>query len=505
MRIIKYILLNLSLFFLSSDLFAQNTFIKYYKYGINAKAFALKEHMNGDISFLTKFSDSTTNGVDFGIHKIDELGNSLDSFYFSRFGDDYTEDLVIKNNNYYITGTHNVDYNQVGYRKKLFYKINSVGDTICITYTNPLGNGYCKKILERNNYYYLIGDEVDSNGTLNVTLDVVDSNGSILHKGNYGGLRQDWAHGAIFTNDKGLILAGDRYSSPSAGLSQVYLVKTDSIGIAQWTQTIFKPMDSLFGCDLRTTGIIQAINGDYFIVGTQTMCDFDPKPRSFLICTDSLGYTKWFKTSPFFPGDNSIYQENLQAIVLSKDGNVVCLGGRFAAMPGSDDDQYDVFLTKFDLNGKKIWTRQYGKTDYYETPYDLIATADGGFAICGRYAPVDYFQLLAEGVKSLIIKTDACGCVVPGCDPNCIAIGIEQFSKHHKLKVFPNPATNKLNFEADIEFSQYSIYNLFGQEVQSDFLKENIINIVGLQSGVYILKLKNENNIIQQKFVKSDY
>jgi hypothetical protein len=501
MRIIKYILLTLSLFFLSSELFAQNAFIKYYKHGINAKAFALKEHSNGDIAFLIKFSDSTTNGVDFGIHKIDQLGNTQDSFYYNRFGNDYTEDLVIKNNNYYLTGTHYDDYNQVAFGKKLFYKINSVGDTICKTYYNSLGNSYSRKILERNNLFYLIGDEIDTNGTLNATLNVVDSNGIMLHSSNYGGLRQDWAYSGIFTNDKGLILAGDRYSSSSAGISQVYLVKTDSIGIAQWTQTIFKPMDSLFGCDLRTTGIIQAKNGDYFIVGKQTMCDFDPKPRSFLICTDSLGYTKWFKTSPFFPGDNSIYQENLQAIVLSKDGNIVCLGGRFAAMPGSIDDQYDVFLTKFDLNGKKIWTRQYGKTDYYETPYDLIATADGGFAICGRYAPVDYFQLLAEGVKSLIIKTDACGCVVPGCDPNCISIGIEQIANKYQFKVYPNPATNKLSIESNFVVDSYIIYDLLGAKHLEGKYNSNI-DISTLAKGMYLIQMENETSFSTIKFIK---
>ncbi len=505
MKLILIILFNLSMIFSCSDLYSQLTFTKYYKYGDNAKAFSLKEHNNGDISFLIKYSDSTSSGVDFGIHKIDQYGKTLDSFYYNRYGNDYTEDFVIKNNNYYLTGTHFDDYGDISDGKKLFYKIYSNGDSICNTFINPLGNNYGRKILERNGLFYIIGDEIDSVNRLNVSLNIADSNGNILHKKTYGGIRNDWAYSGIFTNEKGIILAGHRYSSPSLAIAQVYLVKTDSVGIIQWTKTISKPLDSLFECDLRTTGIIQATNGNYYIVGYQSMCSFDLKTRSFLICTDSLGNLKWFKSSPFFLGDNAYYEENLQAIVLSKDGNIVCLGGRFAANPGQTDDQYDLFLTKFDLDGNKIWTHQYGKVEYYETPYDLIALSNGGFAVSGRYAPYDYEQLLLEGVKSIVVKTDACGCVVPGCDPNCIAIGIEQFSKHHKLKVFPNPAINKLNFESDIEYNQYSIYNLLGKEVQSDFLKENNISINELNTGVYILKLKNENNTIQQKFVKYDY
>lgn len=504
MRLIKNIVLILSLIYSSSESFAQYTFIKYFPHGRNVAGFALNEHLNGDISFMSKFSEfsgSGPTGIDFGIHKINNQGNTIDSFYFYKQGDDYTDDFTIKNNSYYFTGSYFPDYQHQENSRELFYKVNSLGDTICKTIINPTGNSYGKKILERNNHFYLIGDEIDSNGTLNMTLKVLDSNGTVLNFNKYGGVRQDWAYDGIFTNDGGLVIAGHRHNSPSLATAQIYVVKIDSIGNEQWSTTIQKPLDSLFECDHRTKGIIQATNGDYYIVGKQEYCSFDLKPRSFLVCLDSVGNTKWFKTSPFFQGDNSYFQENLQAIVLSKDGNLVCLGGRFADNPGETDYQYDVFLTKFDLLGKKIWTHQYGKIDYYETPYDMIATSDGGFAISGRYAPYDITQMQIEGIKTLIIKTDACGCIVPNCDPNCIASGIEQTANQNQFKVFPNPATNKLSIESNFVIDSYIIYNLLGEKQLEGKYNSNI-DISTLAKGMYLIQMKNETSFSTVKFIK---
>jgi hypothetical protein len=496
MKPIKIIVLILSSILLSSELFAQNTFIRYYPHGRNVAGFALNEHPNGDISFMAKFSEFSgigLTGVDFGIHRINGIGNTVDSFYFAKQGDDYTEDFTIKNNSCYFTGVYFQDYQHQENGREIFYKVTSIGDTVCKTVFNTNGNSYGRKILERNNLFYLIGEEVDTNGTLNLTLKVVDSNGFIINNNSYGGIRQEWGYDGIFTKDKGLVLAGHRYNSPSLGNAQIYIVKTDSLGIVQWSSTIQKPLDSLFDCDHRTTGIIQAANGDYFVVGYQTKCSFDLKKRSFLVCLDSIGNTKWFKTSPYFKGDNNVYDESIQAIALAKDGNIVCLGGRYAENPGQTDYQYDVFLIKFDLNGNKIWSRQYGTIEYYETPYDMIATSDGGYAISGRYAPYDIVQMNIEGIKTLIIKTDACGCVVPGCDPNCNATGIEKIINNKQITLHPNPSNTIVTVSGVDEPIKVSLYSLEGKLLK-EIYHSSTMDVSDILPGMYIVRVTDKNH-----------
>ena len=496
MKPIKIIVIILSSILSSSELFAQNTFIKYYPHGRNVAGFALKEHENGDISFLTKFSEFAGNGptgIDFGIQRINHQGITIDSFYFYKQGDEYTEDFVIKKGVYYLTGVYFQDYQHQGSGREIFYKVNSTGDTVCKSIINTNGNSYGRKILERNNLFYLIGEEIYSIGNLNATFKVVDSNGLLIHNKNYGGELHDWANSAVFTIDNGLVIAGGRYTSTSNGNAQIFIIKTDSIGNEQWSKTIQKPLDSLFNCDHRTTGIAQASNGDYYVVGTQEKCSFDLQNRSFLVCLDSIGNIKWFKTSPYFKGDNNTYEERIQAITLSKDGNIVCLGGRYAENPGQTDYQYDVFLIKFDLNGNKIWSRQYGKVEYYETPYDMIATSDGGYAISGRYAPYDIIQMNIEGIKTLIIKTDACGCVVPGCDPNCNATGIEQIINYNQITLHPNPSNTIVTISGVDEPIKISLYSLEGKLLK-EIYHSSTMDVSDILPGMYIVRVTDKNH-----------
>ena len=72
------------------------------------------------------------------------------------------------------------------------------------------------------------------------------------------------------------------------------------------------------------------------------------------------------------------------------------------------------------------------------------------------------------------------------------------------LKLFPNPATNELKINMD-GLSKIAIFNIAGQEVLAKInLKEMaVINISGLQSGVYFIKATNSKGAeINSKFIK---
>ncbi len=73
------------------------------------------------------------------------------------------------------------------------------------------------------------------------------------------------------------------------------------------------------------------------------------------------------------------------------------------------------------------------------------------------------------------------------------------------LKVYPNPAKDNLTVSNNgIDITSIEIYNLLGQKLNSYNPNREILDISGLKSAVYYLKIKDENgNKATYKIIKS--
>ncbi len=81
------------------------------------------------------------------------------------------------------------------------------------------------------------------------------------------------------------------------------------------------------------------------------------------------------------------------------------------------------------------------------------------------------------------------------------------------MKFFPNPATDVVNLNFDLERSSQvsiDIYNLVGAQVYSSALgnkaagmHSNTINIEGLKEGMYLLRITTNNFPLTKKFMIS--
>lgn len=78
--------------------------------------------------------------------------------------------------------------------------------------------------------------------------------------------------------------------------------------------------------------------------------------------------------------------------------------------------------------------------------------------------------------------------------------------QNNKILLFPNPVLDKINIHnfklSQNEKVQYEIYSLTGKRIKIGVLSNSVININELLNGYYILKLKNNNKIIYNKFLK---
>jgi hypothetical protein len=100
------------------------------------------------------------------------------------------------------------------------------------------------------------------------------------------------------------------------------------------------------------------------------------------------------------------------------------------------------------------------------------------------------------------IGTDSIQYLARYYSTDSVVVGIQNHKKNKKMRLYPNPTNKILNIESETDFEQFTICNIFGQELIKNKWQENKIDISTLPSGVYILKLKNRDYLIQERFVK---
>jgi len=104
-------------------------------------------------------------------------------------------------------------------------------------------------------------------------------------------------------------------------------------------------------------------------------------------------------------------------------------------------------------------------------------------------------------------------CVVPVYPYSCtfekkcfetyISVGIKSYSS--VLRLYPNPASNELRVKSEeLRDGVIEILDVYGRKVWAKLAKPDgvVINISSLSSGIYFVKLTNEQNTYIQRFIK---
>jgi hypothetical protein len=191
-----------------------------------------------------------------------------------------------------------------------------------------------------------------------------DSLGAPLWTKIYGGPDLDDARSIAHTVDNGYIIVGTTYSF-GAGLYDVYVLKTDSLGDTLWTRTYGGVHDD------HGYSVITLPNGDYVIAG-ETRSFGSGQQDVYLIRINSDGDTLWTKTYGGTGHDIGY------SVVLSSDMGYTITGQTFSFGAGSDD----VYIVKTDSLGNLLWTETYGGSDH-DYGYSIAKTTDDGYIIVG--------------------------------------------------------------------------------------------------------------------------
>ena len=201
----------------------------------------------------------------------------------------------------------------------------------------------------------------------------------------FGGQDFDHAFSAQQTTDGGYIIAGYTFSFGN-GLDDVYLIKTNSNGVEQWSKT--------FGGTGIESGysVQQTTDGGYIIIGSTTSFG-NGGGDVYLIKTNSNGVEQWSKTF----GGTGI--EDGFAVQQTTDGGYIIIGSTSSFGNGGGD----VYLIKTNSNGVEQWSKTFGGSSV-ERGYSGLQTIDGGYIACGK--------TLSFGNGSadvFLVKTDSSG------------------------------------------------------------------------------------------------
>ncbi|QTY26146.1 T9SS type A sorting domain-containing protein [Flavobacterium sp. CS20] len=124
--------------------------------------------------------------------------------------------------------------------------------------------------------------------------------------------------------------------------------------------------------------------------------------------------------------------------------------------------------------------------------FDMIIAMDidsnGNIVVGGHFGG----SLLTADPNKSIFKTggDTDFFIAQYGTGNC-TLSTEEFSNSFDIKLYPQPASDKVFLQSQIPIMAYTIYNLQGQKIKQAKLDNNRIDIQQLSTGLYLIKVTN--------------
>jgi hypothetical protein len=202
-------------------------------------------------------------------------------------------------------------------------------------------------------------------GNLDFLVVKTDGSGEMLWSRTYGGAKAEFAFSLVEADDGGYVVAGYTLSY-GAGRDDCWLIKLDSSGNLEWSQT-YGGLD-----DDGAVSLIHTSDGGYAFLGMLESFGHSDTDDFWRIKTDDHGNMQWNRT---YGGKGNDYGF---AVVEAPDEGYVLVGGTNSFAAGI----HDAWLIKTDASGNVLWNRTYGGTGE-DGASALVQTSDGGYAFCG--------------------------------------------------------------------------------------------------------------------------
>jgi hypothetical protein len=337
-------------------------------------------------------------GSDFGLVKVDSAGNLEWNQTYGGANSDWAESVVqTSDGGYALAGKTN----SFGAGQADFWliKTNSTGNPVWNQTYGGTENDFAQSVVQTFDGGYALAGytysyAVESDFWLvkvNVEMNQehqLNFGGTGIISGwrqTYGGVDYETAFSMVQTIEGEFALAGYTLSY-GAGISDFWLVKTDSAGNLEWSQTYG-------GTDYDIAySLVQTVDGGYALAG-YTKSYGAGSYDFWLVKTDSAGNHLWNQTYGGTAYDTAC------SLVQTSDGGFTIAGYTSSFGAGG----YDLWLVKTNVAGNTLWNQTYGGTEN-EFALSVVETVDGGYALAG------YTKSFGAGLYDFwLVKTDSAG------------------------------------------------------------------------------------------------
>ncbi|MEO8086667.1 MAG: T9SS type A sorting domain-containing protein [Bacteroidota bacterium] len=501
-------------------------------------------------------SQPTNGNYDFWIVKTDSIGNKIWDVDLGGIDDDQLATIQLtKDGGYILGGSSNSgiggDKTQPvrGNYDYWILKIDSMGVKQWDRDFGGIDMDKLESLQERSDYGYILGgfslsgisgDKTTASwGSNDYWLIKIDSTGNMLWDKDFGSSGiDDEAGSMIETRDGGYLICGESQSpiggdksESNLGVSQAWIVKTDSSGTTEWEKTILtNPEHKL------APYIIQTRNGCFAIAhaswsgiaGYKTQEDWDTTHSSpdywlILYCdTTAFPVALFSAGNSLCPGtctsfeNLALYATSYQWIFNGANPNTsidenpqnICY-----ATPGN----YDVTLIASNLNGSDtLLLSNYITVFPFPPPQSITQNGDTLFALPGAQSyqwyfngsvisgATDFFYVAGQSGNYNVVSTGVNGCEVEAAIFDVIANFAAVFS-NEQVTGYPNPVIDYLTMPAPsgIEHLAISIYNSLGAKVYAALeCPSGVFDCSLFPSGIYMIELSNQNKTTNFRFMK---
>ncbi len=249
--------------------------------------------------------------------------------------------------------------------------------------------------LSSNNYFYGVGSYTDSVYKDHQYLFKFNEQGDsllLVHYFENDTTIETYAGDCKITRDSNLILSGVVDSSYYNQFSQMYLMKTDTLGNIIWWKTYG-------GSQYETCTNMDTCSDGGFILGGWTTSFGGTDQDPYIVKTDSSGNFLWDKTI------NSNSFNDWPAVVLStKDGGILAVTTEVQKQDVNNKFT-KIFFNKYDILGNLLWRKSIGDT-LLQTPVFTVKEAPNGDVIAiGNHQFYNQIIKINNNGDSLLINT----------------------------------------------------------------------------------------------------
>lgn len=219
-------------------------------------------------------------------------------------------------------------------------------------------------------------DGQTNSGSADAFISKYNSNGTKIWTRLLGGSSYDLAGSVTAASDGSIYIAGELGKRQGGGYyTDAFVRKYNSAGVQAWTKTLTTSGSS------KAKSIATASDGSIYLAGAaggnldgQT---YSGSGDAFLCKFSSDGTKVWTRLLGTTASDEAF------SVTTANDGSIYIAGGTNGSLEGQINKGFlDAFITKFNNDGTKSWTKQLG-TPGEDYAYSVNTASDGSIYIAG--------------------------------------------------------------------------------------------------------------------------